>query len=80
MEIYFDNAATTKVKNEVLSKMLPFYCEEYGNPSSLYTIGRRAKRAIENSREKVANATIKEMTDLLGLTIIIEKIPFIVLK
>lgn len=54
MNIYFDNAATTKVKNEVLKEMIPYFCEEYGNPSSLYTIGRNAKRAIESSREKVA--------------------------
>ena len=47
MEIkYFDNAATTKVKEEVLNEMLPYYSIQYGNPSSLYTIGRYTKRAI----------------------------------
>lgn len=55
MIIYFDNAATTKVKQEVVKEMGPYFCEQYGNPSSLYTIGRNAKKAIENSREKVAN-------------------------
>ena len=54
MIIYFDNAATTKVKDEVVKEMLPYYCEQYGNPSSLYTIGRNAKKAIEAAREKVA--------------------------
>lgn len=54
MNIYFDNAATTKVKPEVLKEMIPYFSEEYGNPSSIYTLGRNAKRAIENSREKVA--------------------------
>ena len=54
MVIYFDNAATTKVKEEVLKEMEPYFSEEYGNPSSLYTSGRRAKRAIEEAREKVA--------------------------
>lgn len=51
---YFDNAATTKIKKEVLQKMFPYLQEEYGNPSSLYSIGRSAKKAIEESRKKVA--------------------------
>ena len=55
MNIYFDNAATTRVKPEVFKEMIPYFTEEYGNPSSLYTIGRRAKRAVEQAREKVAN-------------------------
>ncbi|MCI9063560.1 MAG: cysteine desulfurase NifS [Clostridia bacterium] len=54
MIIYFDNAATTKVKKEVFDAMTPYFCDEYGNPSSMYNIGRRAKRAIEEAREKVA--------------------------
>ncbi|MDO5556030.1 MAG: cysteine desulfurase NifS [Clostridia bacterium] len=53
---YFDHAATTAVKEEVLKEMLPFFNIEYGNSSSLYSIGRRAKKAIEKAREKVANA------------------------
>ena len=55
MTFYFDNAATTKIKPEVLSEMMPYLREEYGNPSSLYGIGRSAKRAIDSAREKVAN-------------------------
>lgn len=55
MEIrYFDNAATTKVKEEVLKEMFPYFSVEYGNPSSMYSIGRRARKAIETSRKKVA--------------------------
>lgn len=55
MEIkYFDNAATTKVKEEVLKEMFPYFTKQYGNPSSIYTIGRMAKRAIEEARERVA--------------------------
>ncbi len=55
MEIkYFDNAATTKVKKEVLEKMYPYFQVQYGNPSSLYSIGRSAKKAIEEARKKVA--------------------------
>ncbi len=52
---YFDNAATTKVKKEVVDKMFPYFVETYGNPSSLYTIGRIAKVGIEEARKQVAN-------------------------
>ena len=51
---YFDNAATTRVKKEVLQEMLPYFSELYGNPSSIYSIGRQSKRAIEIARERVA--------------------------
>lgn len=53
--LYFDNSATTRVKPEVLNAMLLFFENEYGNPSSMYTLGRRAKRAIESARQNVAN-------------------------
>lgn len=53
---YFDHAATTAVNIEVLKEMLPFFSIEYGNASSLYGPGRRAKRAIEEARQRVANA------------------------
>lgn len=52
---YFDNAATTRVKREVLEEMLPYLEEKYGNPSSLYSIGRISKKAIEEARKKVAS-------------------------
>lgn len=52
--IYFDNAATTPVKDEVLKAMLPYFCNEYGNPSSMYSIGRKNKKTIEDARQKVA--------------------------
>ncbi len=51
---YFDNAATTRVKPEVLNEMLPYLRESFGNPSSMYTIGREAKKAIEEARKRVA--------------------------
>lgn len=53
--IYADNSATTRVKPEVLEKMLPFFNEQYGNPSSLYAFAYDSKRAVEDAREKVAN-------------------------
>ena len=52
---YFDNAATTKVKEEVLDAMLPYLKEEYGNPSAIYALARNSKKAIEKAREQVAN-------------------------
>ncbi len=51
---YFDNAATTRVKEEVLEEMMPYFTEKYGNPSSLYSIGRISKKALEEARKKVA--------------------------
>lgn len=52
---YFDHAATTRIKKEVLDEMMPYLEEKYGNPSSLYSIGRMSKKAIEEARKKVAN-------------------------
>ena len=53
---YFDHAATTRVKEEVLREMIPYFNMQYGNASSIYSIARQSKRAIENARQKVANA------------------------
>lgn len=53
--VYADNAATTRVKPEVLAKMLPYFTEHYGNPSSLYSIGRDSAVAIDAARKKVAS-------------------------
>ena len=52
--IYLDNSATTKIKTEVLNEMMPYLTTEYGNPSSLYSVGRKAKKAIEKGRGQVA--------------------------
>lgn len=52
--IYADNAATTPVSKKVLEAMEPFFTEYYGNPSSLYSVGREAKRHLEQAREVVA--------------------------
>lgn len=61
---YFDNAATTKVAKEVLDEMLPYLKEEFGNPSSMYTLGRSSKRAIEDARKKVARLINCEPTEI----------------
>ena len=52
--LYFDNAATTHLKKEVLDEMMPYLINQYGNPSSAYGIGRSNKKAIEEARGKVA--------------------------
>lgn len=53
-KVYLDHAATTPVRKEVIEAMLPYYKENFGNPSSVYSYGREARKAIEDSREKVA--------------------------
>lgn len=52
--IYADNSATTAIAPSVLDKMMPYLTKYYGNPSSLYTIGAKAKEAVEKSRENIA--------------------------
>lgn len=54
--IYLDNAATTKVKEEVLEKMLPYFTADYGNPSSVYSFAAKNKVVIEKVREVIANS------------------------
>ena len=55
-QIYLDHSATTKLKKEVLDTILPFLTEQYGNPSTIYTLGREAKKAMDSAREQVAKA------------------------
>jgi len=55
-QIYLDHSATTKLKTEVLETMLPFLTEQYGNPSTIYTLGREAKKAMDIAREQMAKA------------------------
>lgn len=53
-KVYADNSATTKIAPEVLEKMMPYLTEVYGNPSSLYSVGGKAKEALETARENIA--------------------------
>jgi cysteine desulfurase len=55
-QIYFDNAATTRVDDEVLKAMLPYFTEKYGNASSVHFMGQEAKRALEDSRKTIAKS------------------------
>lgn len=52
--IYLDNNATTRVAPEVLEEMLPYFCERYGNPSSMHSFGGRVARQIDHARERIA--------------------------
>lgn len=52
--IYLDNAATTKVKREVMDAMLPYFSENYGNPSAIYTFAGQGKKAVDLAREQAA--------------------------
>ena len=52
--VYLDNSATTKTDENVIKEMLPYLTENYGNASSIYKLGRESKKAIEESREKIA--------------------------
>ena len=52
--IYFDHAATTPVKDEVLKAMLPYFTEDYGNASTVYQLGQKSRAALDEARAKVA--------------------------
>ena len=52
--IYLDNAATTQIEPKVVEAMIPYLTEQYGNPGSLYKLGRDASAAVNNAREQVA--------------------------
>ncbi len=54
--IYLDNAATTRVRPEVLEAMLPYFSEQYGNPSSIYPLGQEASDAVAEARATIAEA------------------------
>ena len=62
--MYADNAATTKVSKPVLDVMMPYFTEEYGNASSIYALGRSAKKALETARETVAKAIGAETSEI----------------
>lgn len=54
--IYMDNAATTRVTEPVFEAMRPYFCEIFGNPSSVHAFGREARKAVEQARRQVAAA------------------------
>ncbi|MFR1707763.1 MAG: cysteine desulfurase NifS [Clostridium sp.] len=62
--VYMDYAATTYTKPEVLEEMLPYFTEFYGNPSSIYSISRETKKAIDKARSRVAKAINADSTEI----------------
>lgn len=63
--IYLDNAATTPITKPVLDAMMPYLTEQFGNPSSLYSLGRTAHKAVETAREQIATAINAEPSQIL---------------
>ena len=56
MRVYMDNGATTRVTEPVMAAMQPYFCEIYGNPSSVHGFGRESRKAVEAARAQVAKA------------------------
>ena len=56
MKVYMDNGATTRVTEPVMAAMQPYFCEIFGNPSSVHGFGREARKAVEAARAQVAKA------------------------
>ena len=63
--IYADNAATTRISDLAFEKMLPFLREQYGNASSQYSFGVKARRAVELARRQVAEAIEAKPTEII---------------
>lgn len=62
--VYMDYAATTYVKPEVLDEMLPYFTENFGNPSSIYSLSRETRKAIDNARDRVSKAINAESNEI----------------
>lgn len=62
--IYLDNAATTKVRKEVVDAMLPYFTENYGNPSSVYKFAGESKKAVDNARDIIAKSLNTNSQDI----------------
>lgn len=62
--IYMDHAATTYVKPEVMEEMMPYFTTYFGNPSSIYTLARETKKAIDIGRDKVAKAINADSSEI----------------
>ena len=64
MFVYADNAATTSVSKTALDAMMPYLTEQYGNPSSLYAFGQKAKEGLEAARKTVAECINAEPREI----------------
>ena len=69
MQVYADNAATTRMSDKAVAAMLPYFQTYYGNPSSLHTVGQQAAEALADARQRVAaclGCSFKEITFTSG--------------
>ena len=62
--VYLDNAATTSTKKEVVDAMYPFFTESFGNPSSVYDFAAKNKKAVNDSRQTIADALHADVRDI----------------
>ena len=62
--VYLDNAATTSTKKEVVDAMYPFFTESFGNPSSVYDFDAKNKKAVNDSRQTIADALHADVRDI----------------
>ena len=65
-QIYFDNAATTKVDEQVIKAMLPYFDDKFGNASSVHLKGQEAKNAMEKSRKTIAKSIRAHTQEIIG--------------
>ena len=63
--IYMDHAATTPMRPEVLEAMLPYFSSDFGNPSSIYTVGQEARKAVDDARERIAHLIGARMSEIV---------------
>jgi cysteine desulfurase len=63
--IYLDNAASTRIHDDVLNSMLPFLKEQYGNPSSIHRQGRLTRKAVNKARKQIASIINADPTEIL---------------
>ena len=63
--IYMDHAGTTPLDHRVLEAMMPYFSQQFGNPSSIHTVGQEAKRALDDAREKVARLLGCRMSEVV---------------
>lgn len=63
--IYLDNAASTQIHDDVIDSMLPFFKEQFGNPSSIHRYGRQSRKAVEKARRQIAQLINAEPSEIL---------------
>ncbi len=63
--IYLDNAASTQVHQEVIEEMIPYFKEQYGNPSSIHKYGRTANKAVHNAKKRIADLINADPSEIL---------------